>query len=208
MNHLKSHWDNVYDTKTDPELGWYEPHPETTLQLIDKCNLQPNASILAVGAGTSNLIDTLVAKGFQNLIANDLSRVALDKLKARIKEVFNHDLNCVVDDLTQPKVLQELAPIDLWVDRAVLHFFLKEEEQTAYFDLIKKVVAKDGYALIAVFALNGAEKCCGLPLQRYNTDMLQDKLGDEFQLLESMDYTFINPFGGERPYVYTLFKRV
>ncbi|WP_053976813.1 class I SAM-dependent methyltransferase [Mangrovimonas xylaniphaga] len=208
MNHLKSHWDNVYDTKADPELGWYEPHPETTLQLIDKCHLQPDASILAVGAGTSNLIDALVSSGYQNIIANDLSDVALSKLKARIKHEFNHDLNCITDDLTQPKALLEQDQIDLWVDRAVLHFFLKEEEQATYFELIKKVVAKDGYVLIAVFALDGAEKCCGLPLQRYNTDMLQEKLGDEFQLLESMDYTFINPFGGERPYVYTLFKRV
>lgn len=59
----------------------------------------------------------------------------------------------------------------------------------------------------AVFALNGAEKCCGLELQRYNTAKLQDKLGEEFKLIDKFNYGFINPYRSERPYIYTLFQR-
>lgn len=89
----------------------------------------------------------------------------------------------------------------------MLHFFLKEEEQRAYFNLIKNIVSKNGYVLIAVFSLDGAPKCCGLDLKRYNVEMLQNSLGADFQLIDSFNHTFINPFGGERPYIYTLFKR-
>ena len=203
---LKEHWNKAYN-KVDNELGWFEENPIQTMQLIDSCRFKKDARILNVGVGTTTLIDTLLDAGYNNLIANDLSDIALEKLKKRIQKSHDYNLNCIADDLTNPSKLQNLEPIDLWIDRAVLHFFLKEEEQTAYFNLIKKIVAKGGYILIAVFALDGAEKCCGLDLKRYDLKMLQHSLGADSQLIDSFNYTFINPFGGERPYVYTLFKK-
>lgn len=203
----KSHWNNKYTSTQDEDLGWYEDIPETTIQLISKCNLPSNASILNVGAGTTTLIDELLKEDYTNILANDLSEVALKKLQDRVKEQYNYDLKCIADDLTNPSELSQLKDIDLWIDRAVLHFFLKPEEQKAYFDLVKKVVSKRGFVLIAVFSLEGAPKCCNLDLQRYNKDMLQNRLGSDFQLIEAFNHTFINPRGGERPYIYTLFQR-
>jgi len=203
---LKSHWNQAYN-KEDSELGWFEENPIPTIQLIETCQLEKNAKILNVGAGTTNLIESLLDAGYTQVLANDLSDLALQKLKTRIKQSHNYDLQTITDDLTHSLELQHFKNIDLWIDRAVLHFFLKEEEQTAYFNLIKNIVAKGGYVLIAVFALDGAEKCCGLDLKRYNVEMLQNKLGDQFKLIDSFNHTFINPFGGERPYIYSLFKR-
>lgn len=201
------HWNTVYKTNEDEKLGWYEDHPESTLRLIDKCHLSPDAAILSVGAGTSTLIDSLLDRGFTNIIANDLSEVALKNLKARILKKYDYQLNCVVDDLIKPKALLKLKPVDLWIDRAVLHFFLSKEEQDAYFKTIRTVVRKRGYVLIAVFSSKGAEKCSGLSLQRYNAEMLQTHLGLDFKLIEAFDHVYINPTGGERPYIYTLFQR-
>lgn len=203
---LKQHWDAVY-YKKDEQLGWYEPNPEQTTFLIAKTNLAKDASILNVGSGTTTLIDKLLELGYSNIIANDLSEIALEKLKKRIEKKYNYQLHTVVDDLTNPKTLNQLPNIDLWIDRAVLHFFLKEEEQKAYFNLIHQMVSKGGFVLIAVFALNGAEKCSGLPLQRYNVEMLQHELGQEFNLIKAFNYIYINPYGDERPYIYTLFQR-
>jgi len=206
VNYTK-HWEGVYQTKEDEQLGWFEDFPETTLQLIEKCNLDPDATILNVGAGTTRLIDALIERGFTNIIANDLSNAALQKLEQRILKNYDFKLKCIVDDLTNPKELLQLQNIELWVDRAVLHFFLLEEEQKTYFNIIKKVVRKRGYVLIAVFSLEGAEKCSGLPLQRYNAEMLQNHLGSEFNLIEAFEHIYINPSESERPYIYTLFQR-
>src|SRR5690554_664273 len=203
---LKSHWDKAYN-KEDNQLGWFEETPTQTMQLVEACQLKKDATILNVGAGTTNLIEALLDSGYTNLIANDLSEVALQKLQSRIKESHNYDLKAIADDITNPSDLQNLQNIDLWIDRAVLHFFLKEEEQTAYFNLINNILAKKAFVLIAVFALDGAEKCCGLDLKRYNVEMLQNKLGESFKLVNFFNYTFINPFGGERPYVYSLFQK-
>ena len=203
---LKEHWNAAYNVE-DEQLGWFEANPMQTMELVNACDLQKDATILNVGAGTTTLIDTLLEEGYTNMIANDLSDLALDKLKQRIKKSHNYNLTCIKDDLTNPQKINKLQNIDLWIDRAVLHFFLTETEQNAYFNLIQKIVSKNGYVIIAVFSLEGAQKCCGLDLKRYNLEMLQNNLGTHFNLIKTFNHTFINPFGGERPYIYTLFQR-
>jgi hypothetical protein len=203
---LNEHWNAAYNAE-DEQLGWFEANPLQTMELVNACALHKDAAILNVGAGTTALIDTLLENGFNNIIANDISDLALNKLKYRIKKSHNYNLTCIKDDLTNPKKLNELKNVNLWIDRAVLHFFLTEDEQKSYFNLIQKIVSKNGYVLIAVFSLDGAQKCCGLDLKRYNLEMLQNNLGTSFKLIKTFNYTFINPFGGERPYIYTLFQR-
>jgi SAM-dependent methyltransferase len=203
---LITHWDNAF-SKENEQLGWFETSPNQTMQLIKECSLNKTSKILNVGAGTTTLIESLLDDGYTNIIANDLSPLALQKLKTRVYNSHQYHLNCIIDDLTQPKILNTLSNVDLWIDRAVLHFFLKEEEQNTYFNLIHQIVSKNGFVLIAVFSEDGAPKCCGLDLQRYNLKMLETKLGPNFKLISSFNYTFINPFGGERPYIYTLFQR-
>jgi len=203
---LKEHWNTAYN-KEDEQLGWFEANPMQTMELVKACNLQKDATILNVGAGTTTLIDTLLEEGYTNIIANDLSDLALEKLKHRIRKSHNYNLTCIKDDLTNPQKINKLQNIDLWIDRAVLHFFLTQEEQKSYFSLIQKTVSNNGYVIIAVFSLEGAQKCCGLDLKRYNLEMLQNNLGTHFRLIKTFNHTFINPFGGERPYIYTLFQR-
>lgn len=121
-----NHWDNKYQTTEDSKLGWFEDNPQPTLKLLEKCNLSKDAIILNVGAGTTTLIDELVKEGFTNVIANDISEIALNKLQQRIKDNYNYNLNCIVDDLTNPTTLNSIGKVDMWIDRAVLHFFLKK----------------------------------------------------------------------------------
>jgi hypothetical protein len=101
-----------------------------------------------------------------------------------------------------------MEPVDLWIDRAVLHFFTERGDQITYFELLKEKVKPDGFAIIAEFNLEGAKICSGLPVYRYNQEMLIEQLGREFELIDSFDYTYINPSGGERPYIYTLFRKI
>jgi hypothetical protein len=103
--------------------------------------------------------------------------------------------------------LPEIGPVDLWHDRAVLHFFHKSEEQNAYFNLLKTLVRSGGFVILAAFHLDGGAKCSGLPVYRYDQEMLADKLGSGFQLQQAFDYTYTMPSGDTRKYIYTLFQR-
>ena len=204
---LKKHWDSAYENNDITKLGWYEEDPIPSLQLIQKCELSYNARILNVGVGTSTLIDELLNFGYHNVIASDISSNALHKLQTRLGANKNR-VHWVVDDLTNPKLLSEIDPIDLWHDRAVLHFFTNEEEQNTYFLLLKKIIKPKGYVLISTFNLEGATKCSGLNVKRYNKDLLINKLGSDFKLLDFFNYTYTMPSGDTRPYIYTLFKRI
>ncbi len=204
---MKSHWERVYQHSSIESLGWYEDRPEPSLELIDQCNLHKDAVLLNVGAGATTLVDELLKAGYRNIIANDISSSALEELQQRLGPGQSKRVHWIVDDLINPLELNSLKQVDLWHDRAVLHFFIEPAEQDTYFNLIRKLVRKDGFVIIAAFNLNGAEKCSGLPVLRYNADMLQDKLGMEFQLLKAKDYTYLMPSGDTREYVYSLFQR-
>jgi hypothetical protein len=202
---LKRHWDNAYINSPQEKLGWYETDLSATLQLIEKVKLAKEARMLIIGAGSTTLVDELVNRGFSNIIASDISEVALNNLRDRVGE---SKVEFIIDDLTNSTKLYSIDPVDLWIDRAVLHFFTEKNDQDAYFSLFKKKVKKRGFALIAQFNLQGAEKCSGLPVYRYSKEMLEDKLGSDYKIIDSFDYLYTMPSGEHRPYIYTLFKRV
>ena len=89
----------------------------------------------------------------------------------------------------------------------MLHFFTKESQIQEYFKLIKSALKISGFVILAEFSQEGANKCCGLDVLNYNAEMLQDRLGEAFKLIESFNYTYTQPSGNTRDYVYTLFKR-
>ncbi|MCF6222370.1 MAG: class I SAM-dependent methyltransferase [Flavobacteriaceae bacterium] len=203
---LKSHWNNAYDKTKTKNLGWFEETCAPSIDLINSCHLNKKSCILNVGAGTTLLIDELIALQYTNLIANDISNIALDKIKKRLGSNKKH-VKFIIDNLLKPSSLNLINPVDLWHDRAVLHFFTDKEDQKAYFNLLKTKVKLGGYVIIATFNLEGAIQCSGLPVQRYNKAMISKRLGKNFNLIKCFDYTFYNPSGDSREYIYTLFKR-
>jgi EEF1A lysine methyltransferase 2 len=202
----KEHWEEVYNTKEIEQLGWYEETPEKSLDLIERCGIGKDELILDVGSGASTLIDSLVERGYRNIVATDISEEALRKLKERLGE-RGKGVRFIVDDLTKPEHLGELRDVAVWHDRAVLHFLTEEGGKEAYLSVLNKVVRKGGHVIIAAFSLEGAKKCSGLDVRRYDERMLEEFLGDEFKLVEYFDYLYHMPSGDTRPYVYTLFER-
>ncbi|NEW80197.1 MAG: class I SAM-dependent methyltransferase, partial [Gelidibacter sp.] len=170
-------------------------------------NLPKEAFIFNAGAGATTLISELLAKGYENLVVNDISSVALAELKNHLMVPKNAYIKFIVDDLTNPSELLKLKNVDLWHDRAVLHFFTEEKQQKAYFDLLKSVLKPKGFVILAEFNLEGAKKCSGLEVFNYNEEMLQERLGSDFELLKSFNYTYTQPSGNTREYVYTMFQK-
>jgi SAM-dependent methyltransferase len=203
----KEHWNKVYSKSELNKLGWYEEIPQPSLDLIDKCNLNKDALILDVGSGTTTLLQRLLHNGFKNIAATDISDVALTKAKEGIKPEDATLINWIVDDITNPQYLLDLGTVELWHDRTVLHFLTEENQRKGYLSTLKKLVNVGGNVIIAVFSLEGAKKCSGLDVVNYDHKIISKFLGNEFELLEHLLYLYIQPSGGKRPYVYTLFQR-
>ncbi|KUO67183.1 MAG: hypothetical protein APF83_13790 [Lutibacter sp. BRH_c52] len=204
---FKKHWNAAYQKSPVTNLGWYEENPAPSIEMIEACSLPKEALIFNAGAGASTLISELLAKGYENLVVNDISSVALAELKNNLLVPKNAHIKFIVDDLTNPAELLKLKNIDLWHDRAVLHFFTEEKDQKTYFDLLKSVLKPKGFVILAEFNLEGAKKCSGLDVFNYNEEMLQERLGNDFELLKSFNYTYTQPSGNTREYVYTLFQK-
>lgn len=204
---MKEHWNEIYEALDVEELTWYEKIPEPSLRLLSKCHINKNEAILDVGAGASTFVDYLITQGFSNIIATDISEIALNKLKERLGIEKASLIRWIVDDITQPKHLQNLRDIAVWHDRAVLHFLLEESHQHMYLSTLKTVIKKGSYVIIATFSLKGAKKCSGLDIKNYDQTMLANFLGDDFHLLDSFDHTYTMPSGEQRPYIYTLFQK-
>jgi hypothetical protein len=59
----QAQWENVYETRGENEVSWFQECPTISLDLIDATGVKPGASIIDIGAGASRLIDALLDKG-------------------------------------------------------------------------------------------------------------------------------------------------
>lgn len=81
----QKHWENIYETKENTDVSWFQPHLEKSIALINSADLNADAEIIDVGGGTSTLVDDLLACGFRNLTVLDISAKALEKTKERLR---------------------------------------------------------------------------------------------------------------------------
>jgi SAM-dependent methyltransferase len=204
----KEHWNKVYTKNSNTALGWYEAEASQSIQLIERCDISKQSPIVDIGSGASILIPKLLELGYTNVSPIDISDVALKKAKALLSKERSEVPHWTVADITNPNTLLELSNVALWHDRAVFHFLDEAEHRRNYHSLLHRIVRSGGFVIIAAFALDGAAKCSGLPVQRYSVETLSDFLGDGFKLIEGFDYTYHMPSGDTRPYIYTRFQKV
>jgi 2-polyprenyl-3-methyl-5-hydroxy-6-metoxy-1,4-benzoquinol methylase len=204
MTAIREHWDNIFSKTEDTKLGWYEKDTAQTFKLLHEIPDCEKATIFLPGAGTSMLIEDLISKGTK-LILNDISNEALNLVKQRLKEESG-EIFWLCQDIAQP-IKEPIPEVDIWIDRAVLHFLTNEKDIKGYFTNLKSILKIGGHVIFAEFSLIGAPKCAGLTLHRYSIDELSTNLGSSFKIVSHFDYTYINPSGDSRPYIYALYKR-
>lgn len=204
---LQQYWNEFHAGRPTDRTGWWEETPEKSLSLVDRCHLAPDDLVVDAGAASSTFTDCMLDRDFRRLVALDISKPALDVLKARLGPDREASVRYIVDDLAHPVPARELSDVALWHDRAVLHFLISEEDRAAYANLVREAVRPGGYAIFAAFSLTGATECSGLPIRNYDAAMFAEFLGADFSLVESFDHVYINPSGSPRPYVYALFQR-
>ena len=205
MNSTRNHWDNIFTDCIDSKLGWYEKDAAETLKLLDHIPNWQGSSVFLPGAGTSVLIHQLLEKN-NTLVLNDISTKALNEVKRQLKN-SQHDITWLCQDISLP-IQITLPKIDIWIDRAVLHFLTDVSDIKGYFNNVSSTLDVGAYAIFAEFSKSGVDKCAGLNLHRYSVDELSERLGSSFELQSSFDHTYSTPSGESRPYIYTLFKRI
>jgi hypothetical protein len=204
MKSDSKHWDNIFSKTEDTKLGWYEKDTSQTFKLINKIPDLEKAIVFLPGAGTSILIEDLMPR-VSKLILNDISNEALSLVRKRLRETSGKII-WLYQDIAQP-IKESIPEVDIWIDRAVLHFLTNKDDIKGYFENVKSTLKIGSHAIFAEFSMRGAKKCAGLKLNRYSIEELSRNLGSSFRIVSHFDYTYITPFGDPRPYVYALYKR-
>lgn len=199
----REHWQGVYEGKDPTEVSWFQPRPESSLALIDRLGLGPDARVIDVGGGASRLVDALLERGFRHLTVLDISEKALAHSRSRLGERAG-EVRWIEADVTAADLP---GPFDLWHDRAVFHFLTDAEDRAAYVQRLVNAVPTGGHAVIATFAEDGPERCSGLPVVRYTAEGLDAELGPAFALRDTFRELHETPAGKEQSFVYCRFER-
>jgi len=200
----RDHWEAVYASKAPNTVSWYRAHLDRSIAWIDHLHLPSDARIVDIGGGASTLVDDLVARGFTAVTVLDLAASALEHARARLGDSAAR-ITWIVGDATEPHL--ERASVDLWHDRAVLHFLTEPAARASYVAQLHRCLRPGGHVILGTFDVDGPERCSGLPVTRYAPAKLAALLGPEFELVQAAQEVHHTPAGGAQAFAYALCRR-
>ena len=196
-----SHWNDIYATKSQNEVSWFQDPPRESLRLILQ-HSKPSDSVVDVGAGASSLVDHLLDHGYNSVAIVDVSTAALDAVRQRLRE-SGHLVATYATDVTTWVPPQKFH---VWHDRAVFHFLVTDDQRRAYVDTVARTIERNGVVIIGAFGLTGPTSCSGLPVQRHSVESLADVFSSVGTLIDSSYETHITPWGAEQDFVWTVIR--
>lgn len=202
----KEHWEQVFKTKSTVSLSWFQEHALRSQLLIRQTGVSLSAPIIDIGGGASTLVDDLLADGYSNLTVLDLSSAAIAESKNRLGSVLSQKVQWLEADILDV----ELAPqaYEVWHDRAVFHFLTAKEDRQKYLEAVMKALKRGGCIIIATFAEDGPNQCCGLPAMCYSAVELQAEFGVSFTLIWHEKESHSTPSGVTQQFLYCTFQKL
>lgn len=201
---MNEHWENVFYTKKETDVSWYQEVPKTSIDILLKYNISKNSPIIDVGCGDSYFVDYLVNKGFQNIYALDISENALCRLKDRLGDDADK-VNWIVGN-----VLDFKPPVmfDFWHDRASFHFQTKLNTITQYYEIANSAISKGGIMTIGTFSKDGPSRCSGLDICQYDEEELKHVFSLGFEKLDCQFENHATPFDTVQNFIFCEFKKL
>lgn len=200
----QAHWQEIYESKAETEVSWHQDHPAASLALIKDTGLPKDARIIDVGGGAARLVDHLIEEGWTNITVLDIAPAALDKARRRLGDRAAL-VTWLAADVVQWTPFKQF---DLWHDRTVFHFLTDASDRAAYATVMANAVSSGGHAIVGTFALDGPERCSGLPVCRYDKESLAAEFAAHFRLVVSINEDHITPAGKVQRFQFCRLQRV
>jgi 2-polyprenyl-3-methyl-5-hydroxy-6-metoxy-1,4-benzoquinol methylase len=200
----KHHWEDVYAKKAENEVSWFQADPATSLEFIRRCGGKGDTPIVDIGGGESRLVDRLLDGGYSDVTVLDLSEHAIAATRKRLGDRAAK-VKWIVADVTTWRPERKYR---MWHDRAVLHFLTEPDDRRAYLRAMLAAVERNGCIVISTFALDGPERCSGLPVVRYSAETLAAELGPDVRLVETVREDHATPWGTIQRFQFSRFTRL
>ena len=196
------HWDDAYVRKGDAGVSWFEETPTVSLDLI-KALSRPKDSLIDVGGGASRLAAHALRLGFGHVAVLDLSGEAIARSQAAMDSEADR-VEWIVANVT---TWNPGRRYDVWHDRAAFHFLTDKADRAAYVETLDAALSDTGHTIIATFALDGPERCSGLPVQRYSPETLVETLGPRFTLVNGARQEHHTPWESTQAFQFSVLAR-
>jgi SAM-dependent methyltransferase len=200
---IRSHWDNIYNSKSENELSWFQEYPKMSMSFIESLDLSKTANIIDIGGGESRLADSLLEINYQNIWVLDISTKAIEKAKKRLGKKAS-SVNWIVGDITE---FDTDMKFDLWHDRAAFHFLTEENQIGQYIAQAKNKTTSNGYLVLGTFSEQGPQKCSGLRVKQYSESSLSDKFEEGFERINCTQEDHITPGNMRQNFLFCSFKK-
>jgi len=200
---LKSHWENIYSSKNEDGVSWFQEYPKTSIDLIKKYSKNNSVSIIDIGSGRSRILKNLIENEYEDLTYLDISQDACSKSKISLgnkQDLVQWYVANILDFNTDNN-------FSIWHDRAVFHFLTSKEDIEKYKQVALKNIQKGGYLILGTFSQNGPEKCSGLNVSRYSTESLKEIFNPELDMIESFTIDHKTPFNTTQNFLFSIFKK-
>lgn len=198
----QAHWDDVYRTKGETSVSWFQETPAPSLELMALVGATRRSAIIDIGGGASRLVDCLVSRGYEDVTVLDLSAAALTHARTRLGDRADR-VAWIVADVT---AWEPSRTFDVWHDRAAFHFLTEPADRAAYVDRLRRALRHGGHAIIGTFAPDGPEKCSGLPVARHDATSLATLLGTGFVLVDTRRHEHATPWGATQRFQFSTFR--
>ncbi|MEA2863462.1 MAG: hypothetical protein QOC84_1418, partial [Bradyrhizobium sp.] len=199
----QAHWENVYTTKGEKQVSWFQQTPAPSLELIELTGAVGSSAVIDIGGGASRLAECLVAKGYEDVTVLDLSAAALASARSRMGDKANQ-VTWIAADVS---AWEPSRTFDVWHDRAAFHFLTDPNDQAAYVARLRRALCSGGHVIIGTFALEGPERCSGLPVSRHDANSLAATLGRGFELVDTRRHEHTTPWGVTQNFQFSTFRR-
>lgn len=203
MENSKSHWENVFITKSPNEVSWTQKYPKTAMNYLEELKLSKTANIIDIGGGDSNLVDAMLENGYENIWVLDISEFALEKAKKRLGEKADK-VHWIVSDITE---FSTDIKFNFWHDRAVFHFLTEQESMDKYIAIVTNAIAENGNFLLGTFSENGPLKCSGLEIKQYSENLMRQTFNQSFETIKCFTENHTTPFNTVQNFQFCGFKK-
>jgi ubiquinone/menaquinone biosynthesis C-methylase UbiE len=199
---LKSHWENIYTSKTEDQMSWYEEYPAISLKYFEEKNLEKDAAIIDIGGGQSRFAEVLIDKGFTNVTVLDISASAIENNRKRMGKK-SEKIKWVVSDINSFSPDEKYT---FWHDRAVLHFLTTDDQVKDYLHRADLFIDEKGFLTLGTFSDKGPTKCSGLEIRQYTEDTITNLFGSAFEKLYCEEINHLTPAKKEQNFVFCNFR--
>lgn len=199
----KEHWENIYCTKQEDEVSWFQQYPNTSMSFVELFSLRKDSSIIDIGGGDSHFVDALLEAGFTNITVLDISAKAIERAKLRLGKNAEK-VKWIVSDVTE---FNPTEKYDFWHDRAAFHFLTEESQADKYVEITDKGIAENGILVLGTFSVNAPKKCSGLEIKQYSEESISHKFEKYFNRVKCITEDHQTPFNTTQNFLFCSFKK-